>query len=154
MIAPTLPPPPHHSSSQQQLPPPPPLIHTQANPPFVNFPNLPFFFPPSQIPFPQPCFWSSQFGQYLPHHTLTQPSLPPLNPNPPKPPPSSQSKPSPSHGERGNSAFFRIDTKAFFLAFDGGRMDSYSITKRWGRYHGSIRVGRSGLDWIIACLVE
>ena len=33
-------------------------------------------------------------------------------------------------------------------------MDSYSITERWGRYHGSIRVGRSGLDWIIACLVE
>ena len=33
-------------------------------------------------------------------------------------------------------------------------MDSYSITERWGRYHGSIRVGRSGLDWIIACLVK
>nr|POE64321.1 hypothetical protein CFP56_49863 [Quercus suber] len=33
-------------------------------------------------------------------------------------------------------------------------MDSYSITERRGRYHGSIRVGRSGLDWIIACLIE
>ena len=33
-------------------------------------------------------------------------------------------------------------------------MDSYSITEKRGRYHGSIRVGRSGLDWIIACLVE
>ena len=33
-------------------------------------------------------------------------------------------------------------------------MDSYSITKKRGRYHGSIWVGRSGLDWIIACLVE
>ena len=33
-------------------------------------------------------------------------------------------------------------------------MDSYSITEKQGRYHGSIRVGRSGLDWIIACLVE
>nr|POE91495.1 hypothetical protein CFP56_14605 [Quercus suber] len=84
----------------------------------------------------------------------TQPSLPPPNPNPPKPPPSSHSKPSPSHGERGNSAFFRIDTKAFFLAFDGGHKDSYSITERRGRYHGSIQVGRSGLDWIIACLIE
>ena len=33
-------------------------------------------------------------------------------------------------------------------------MDSYSITEKRGRYRGSIRVGRSGLDWIIACLVE
>ena len=33
-------------------------------------------------------------------------------------------------------------------------MDSYSITEKRGRYQGSIRVGRSGLDWIIACLVE
>nr|POF10255.1 hypothetical protein CFP56_49590 [Quercus suber] len=33
-------------------------------------------------------------------------------------------------------------------------MDSYSITERRGRYHGSIRVGRSGLDWIITCLIE
>ena len=33
-------------------------------------------------------------------------------------------------------------------------MDSYSITEKRGRHHGSIRVGRSGLDWTIACLVE
>ena len=33
-------------------------------------------------------------------------------------------------------------------------MDAYAITENRGRYHGSIRVGRSGLDWIIACLVE
>ena len=33
-------------------------------------------------------------------------------------------------------------------------MDAYAITENSGRYHGSIRVGRSGLDWIIACLVE
>ena len=33
-------------------------------------------------------------------------------------------------------------------------MDSYSITEKRGRYQGSIRVGRSGLEWIIACLVE
>ena len=90
-----------------------------------------------------------------------QPSLPPLNLNPPKLPPSptdtshsSQAKPLPSHGEHGKSASFRIDTKAFFLAFDGGRMDSCSITEKRGRYQGSIRVGRLGLDWIIACLVE
>ena len=50
--------------------------------------------------------------------------------------------------------FLRIDTKAFFLAFDRGCMDSYSITEKWGKHHGSIRVGRLGSDWIIACLVE
>ncbi|KAK9997579.1 hypothetical protein SO802_022265 [Lithocarpus litseifolius] len=90
----------------------------------------------------------------------TQPSIPPLNLNPPKLQPSptstihsSQTKPSPSLGEREKS-FFRIDSKAFFLSFDGGRMDSYSIIEKRGRYHGSIRVGRLGLDWIIACLVE
>ena len=32
-------------------------------------------------------------------------------------------------------------------------MDSYS-TEKQGKNHGSIRVVRSGLDWIIACLVE
>ena len=109
----TLPPPPHHPSRPQL---PPPLLHAQANPPFVNpncFPNLHYFFPPYQIPFQQPCYWPSQFGQYIPHHTSTQPSLLPQNLNPPKLPPSStdtshssQTKPSPSHGERGNSAFF------------------------------------------------
>ena len=124
MSVPTIPPPPHLSSRPQQLPPPPPLTHAQANPPFVNFPNFPFFFPPPQIPFQQPCYWPSQFGQYIPHHTPTQTSLPPLNHNPPKPQPSSQSKPSPSHGDQGKSVSFRIDTKAFFLAFDRSRMDS------------------------------
>ena len=33
-------------------------------------------------------------------------------------------------------------------------MDSYSITEKRGKHHGSIRVGRLGLDGIIACLVE
>ena len=33
-------------------------------------------------------------------------------------------------------------------------MDAYAITENRGRYHGSIRVGRSGLDWIIDCLVK
>ena len=33
-------------------------------------------------------------------------------------------------------------------------MDAYSITEKRGRHHGSIRVGRSGLNWTIACLVE
>ena len=106
MSVPTIPPPPHLSSRPQQLP--PPLIHAQANPPFVNFPNLHYFFPPPQIPFQQPCYWPSQFGQYIPHHTPTQPSLPPLNLNPPKTPPSSQTKPSPSHGNGGNLLFFAL----------------------------------------------
>ena len=44
----------------------------------------------------------------------------------------------------GNSASFRIASKAFFLAFDGGCMDSYSIIEKQGKHHGSIRVGRSG----------
>nr|POF06265.1 hypothetical protein CFP56_75259 [Quercus suber] len=54
----------------------------------------------------------------------------------------------------GNSASFRIDSKAFSLAFEGGRTDSYSINERRGKFHGSIRVGRLGLDWLIACLTE
>ena len=33
-------------------------------------------------------------------------------------------------------------------------MDSYSITEKRGKHHGSIRVGRLGFDWTIACLVE
>nr|POE94931.1 hypothetical protein CFP56_64998 [Quercus suber] len=33
-------------------------------------------------------------------------------------------------------------------------MDAYAITENRGRYHSSIRVGRLGLDWTIACLVE
>ena len=129
MSAPTLPPPPYPPFRPlQQFP--PPLLHAQANPPFVNpncFPNLHHFFPPYQIPLQQPCYWPSQFGQYIPNHMPVQPSLPPLNLNPPKLPPSptntshsSQIKPLPSHGEQGKSASFRIDTKAFFLAFDGG----------------------------------
>ena len=43
---------------------------------------------------------------------------------------------------------------AFYLAFDGGRVDSYSINERRGKFHGSVRVGWSGLEWIIACLAE
>ena len=34
----------------------------------------------------------------------------------------------------GNSASFGIDSKAFFLAFDGGRMDSYSIIEKQGKH--------------------
>nr|POE97245.1 hypothetical protein CFP56_60347 [Quercus suber] len=33
-------------------------------------------------------------------------------------------------------------------------MDAYSIIEKGGRHQGSILVGRSGLDWTIACLVE
>ena len=55
---------------------------------------------------------------------------------------------------KGKSNFFRIDSKNFSLVFDGGRFDSFSITERRGQFHGSIRMGRLGLDWIIACLTE
>ena len=51
-------------------------------------------------------------------------------------------------------AFFRIDSKVFSLAFDGDRIDSYAIHEQWGKFHGSIRVGRLGFDWIIACLAD
>ena len=45
----------------------------------------------------------------------------------------------------GNLSSFCIDSKAFYLAFDGGRVDSYSINERRGKFHGSVRVGWSGL---------
>ena len=54
----------------------------------------------------------------------------------------------------GNLSSFCIDSKAFYLAFNGGRVDSYSINERRGKFHGSVWVGWSGLEWIIACLVE
>ncbi|KAK7828851.1 hypothetical protein CFP56_029888 [Quercus suber] len=145
----SLPPPPNLSSRPLQLPPPPPLIHAQANPPFVNFPNLPYFFPPPQISFQQPCYWPSQFGQYIPHLTPTQPSLPPPNPNPPKPPPSSHSKPSPSHGERGNSAFFRIVSRpGKEVDAGGGRFAKPTGNPRnqvWKDINGHVKLG-SDLD--------
>nr|POF25604.1 hypothetical protein CFP56_28102 [Quercus suber] len=71
----------------------------------------------------------------------------------PKPTPKSFST-KPGVREVKHSFSFRIDSKSFLLAFDGGRMDAYAITENRGRYHSSIRVGRSGLDWIIACLAE
>ncbi|KAK9986819.1 hypothetical protein SO802_031770 [Lithocarpus litseifolius] len=79
--------------------------------------------------------------QYKPTITPTQP---------PKP---QQPKPKPQSGglER-CSAVFRIDSKVFSLACDGGKIDFYAIHERRGKFHGSIRVGRLGLDWIIACL--
>ena len=33
-------------------------------------------------------------------------------------------------------------------------MNTYSITKKRGKHHGSIQVGRLRLDWTIACLLE
>nr|POF08639.1 hypothetical protein CFP56_39757 [Quercus suber] len=71
----------------------------------------------------------------------------------PKPTPESFST-KPGVREVKHSFSFRIDSKSFLLAFDGGHMDAYAITENRGRYHSSIRVGRSGLDWTIACLVE
>ena len=70
-------------------------------------------------------------------------------------PPSFQPKPSPRSSviER-NSVFFCIDSKVFSLVFVGGRIDSYAIHECRSKYHGSIWVGRLGLDWIIACLAE
>lgn len=53
---------------------------------------------------------------------------------------------------KGKSHVFQIDSKTFSSVFDGGRFDSFSITGRQGIFHGSIRMGHLGLDWIIACL--
>lgn len=70
-------------------------------------------------------------------------------------PPSFQSKPSlQSRVIERNSVFFCIDSKVFSLVFVGGRIDFYAIHERRSKYHGFIRVGRLGLDWIFACLVE
>ena len=64
-----------------------------------------------------------------------------------QPSPKAQAKTSQiSRGSAGTSASFCIDTKAFFLAFDRGCMDSYSITEKQGKHVGSIWVGTSGLD--------
>ena len=53
---------------------------------------------------------------------------------------------------KGKSHVFQIDSKT--LVFDGDRFDSFSIIERRGIFHGSIRMGHLGLDWIIACLSE
>ena len=62
----------------------------------------------------------NMFGQYILHHTPTQPSLPPQNLNPPKLQPSStstsrssQAKPSLHMGNRGNLLFFALTHRPF-----------------------------------------
>nr|POF09045.1 hypothetical protein CFP56_38626 [Quercus suber] len=151
--------------------PPQPLPTFQPYNPY--HPPLPFFTPPQ-------FFWPT-FGQGPPSpslipvpiassHSNLQPKLtstPTQPPNvshpstlqpivtPTQPPKPQQPKPKPqSGGLEWISAVFHIDSKVFSLAFDGGRIDSYAIHERRGKFHGSIRVGRLGLDWIIACLAD
>jgi hypothetical protein len=63
--------------------------------------------------------------------------------------PITQTKPThPKSSEvRGNS--FRIDSKIFSLGFDGGRVDSYHLMERKGRFQGSIWLGIKGLRWAL-----
>ena len=152
------PPPPYLIPSPQPLPSLPSSLPTQPPilPPVAHnfFPTPQQFLPPYPCPLPQPFFWPVQFGQFIPLQTQTSLLL---NPKPsqhlPKPTPKPSSA-KPGVPKAKHSFSFCIDSKSFLLAFDGGRMDAYAITENRGRYHGSIRVGRSGLDWIIACLVE
>ncbi len=44
---------------------------------------------------------------------------------------------------------FCIDSKAFKLAFDGGRVDPYHIMERRGRFRGSLWIGITGLRWML-----
>ena len=86
-------------------------------------------------------YWPYQFGQYVPHTLPVNPTKPLANKNlkppvtqPPTqniiPPSFPQHRPLPNPGlTNGNSASFRIDSKAFFLAFDGDQTDSYFINE-------------------------
>uniref|UniRef100_A0A2N9HPF7 Endonuclease/exonuclease/phosphatase domain-containing protein n=1 Tax=Fagus sylvatica TaxID=28930 RepID=A0A2N9HPF7_FAGSY len=58
-----------------------------------------------------------------------------------------------SDKETGGNVFC-IDSKAFKLNFDGGRMDPYNITERRGRYRGSIWVSNLGLRWLLDVFVK
>ncbi|KAF3946308.1 hypothetical protein CMV_027413, partial [Castanea mollissima] len=115
---------------------------------YLNHHSLP---PLPATPIPK-----TSYPQHLSHPSTLQPKpTPHVNPTQPPKPLSSQPKPKSQSGElERSSAFFRIDSKAFSLAFDGGRIDSYAIHERQGQFHGSIRVGRLGLDWIIACFAD
>ena len=90
------------------------------------------------------------------HPSTLQPKpTPHVNPTQPPKPLASQPKPKSQSGELERSlAFFRIDSKAFSLVFDGGRIDFYAIHEHRGQFHGSIREGRLGLDLIIASFAD
>ena len=164
-----LPPPPY--------PQPPPSQPIQLSHPYIpSLPPTPLptchpynpYHPPLPfgplLPLTPPHFFWPTFGQgpqppicSLPVPNVSHPST--LQSKPtitlsqlPKP---QQPKPKPQLGEIERiSTFFRINSKVFSLAFDGGRIDSYAIHERRGKFHGSIRVGHLGLDWFIACLAD
>ncbi|KAK9997961.1 hypothetical protein SO802_017564 [Lithocarpus litseifolius] len=141
----------------QPLPPPPPTFHPYHpyHPPLPFGSFLPltpsqFFWPTSgQVPLPPlPAtpVPKASYTQHLSHPSTLQPKPTP-HVNPAQPPKSLQPKPKSQSGElERSSAFFRIDSKAFSLAFVGGRIDSYAIHECWGQYHGSIR-GKRAVSW-------
>jgi hypothetical protein len=54
----------------------------------------------------------------------------------------------------GGGNAFSIDSKAFTLGFDGGRMDPYHIMERRGCSHGSLWDGIGGLRWMLDVLIK
>ena len=127
-----------------QGPPPPPVIPVPIASHIDNVSH------PSTIQ-PKPTVTPTQ-PPNVSHPSTFQPKPTVTPTQPPKP---QHPKPKPQSGglER-ISAIVRIDSKVFSLAFDGGRIDSYAIYERRGKFHGSIWVGHLGLDWIIACLAD
>ena len=156
-----------HSPYTQSLPPPPPTFHPYHpyHPPlpfglFLPFTPSQFFWPTfgqvPQPPLPAIPIPKVSYPQHLSHPSTLQPKpTPHVNPTQPPKPLSSQPKPKSQSGElERSSAVFQIDSKAFSLAIDGGRIDSYAIHECRGKFRDSIRVGLLGLDWIIACLAD
>ena len=137
------------------------MAHPLPLPPTSPFP--PPYLVPSQPPLhrAQPTqSWPSQPTRpSFTHHTyLIPPTVNHLAPQihfpshtPPQPIPiprpiKQTSKPKPIRKPlevRGNS--FRIDSKIFSLGFDGGRVDSYHILERRGKFMGLIWLGIKGL---------
>jgi hypothetical protein len=58
------------------------------------------------------------------------------------------------HNQVSGGNAFSIDSKAFTLGFDGGRMDPYHIMERRGRFRGSLWVALGGLRWLLDMLAK
>jgi hypothetical protein len=153
MVFPPPPPPPQPqplpSLTQSILPPQP---HQNTLPSYPSILHLPSpFFPASQ-----PLY--SQIIQ-LPNSNINpQTTLPQNPPNRFLPPKTKHIQQIPTNqyipvSETGGNVFC-IDSKAFKLNFDGGRMDPYNITERKGRYRGSLWVSNLGLRWLLDVFVK
>ena len=133
--------------------------------PLEPFQSLHPLFPYSQIlqcPTPQPCF-SLPYPNFIPpNHIHSQTTMPYQNINhhdlitkkPDIPEGGKQQRVAcmPNHVSGGNA--FSIDSKAFTLGFDGGRIDPYHIMERRGGFRGSLWVGLGGLCWLLDMLAK